>query len=67
VIVGDGGGNMGLLPDAVLPAASALLEPSSKAAATKMENEGFIGLPQLCVTNSTEVSCRGSLRSRRVE
>jgi hypothetical protein len=62
VITGDGGGNMGLLPDAIPHAASALLEPTSKDAATKMENEGFIGLSQLCVANSTEVSCNGSLR-----
>jgi hypothetical protein len=42
VLAGGGGGNIGLLPDAVPRAASALLNASSKAAATKMENEGFI-------------------------
>ena len=65
---GEGGGSIGLLrPADVLRAASALLDASSKATATKMENEGFIGLPQLCVANSTEVSCNGSLRCSRVE
>ena len=51
-----------MLPDAVPRAASALLEPSNKAVARKIEEVGFIGLPLSCVTNSTEVSCKGSLR-----
>ena len=36
-------------------AASALLDPSSKAAATKMEKVRFMTLPPSCVANSTEV------------
>ena len=42
-------------------AASALLDPSSKAAATKMEKVRFMTLPPSCVPRSTEVSWDGSV------
>jgi hypothetical protein len=46
-------------------AASALLDPSSKAAATKMEKVRIMALPPSCVANPTEVSWDGSMRSAR--
>jgi hypothetical protein len=42
-------------------AASALLDPSSKAAATKMEKVRFMTLLPSCVPRSTEVSWDGSV------
>jgi hypothetical protein len=60
-VVGELGGSIKLVvPDDVPRAASALLDPSTKTAARKMEKVGFIGLPPSCVANSIEVSCKGS-------
>jgi hypothetical protein len=64
---GDGGGSIGLVPPAAVPrAASALLDPSSKAAATKTEKVLFIGLPPSCVL-PTQQRFRGRVPSVPVE
>jgi hypothetical protein len=54
LIGGWGGSNKLLLLPAVPRAASALLDPSSKAAATKMENVRFIGLTSIMCCQRNE-------------